>query len=278
MGGVDTRQRYHVHWGAAEQYAERREESALRRSGRPVPDAAFEPFARIDLAPLDAILAEHGFRPRSALRILEADPGRLRAPAGRSAPAHRVPDGCLVQRAVRHRHELPAPALRDARPRTSSRCAAARSARCWAGAPCWPPCGSSSRPTSAASRPTARCASRRPTAAASPATTPRVIVDGSVAAPRDGHGRRRPSPRRCARPCPRDGAPDGHHRGRRCLALDPARSSRHARRRDRHRGGRGRRSLDRLAPGRGHPLAGAGHQAGAQRRPARPGWQRLPHR
>jgi NADH-quinone oxidoreductase subunit E len=72
MGGVDTRQRYHVHWGAAEQYAERREESALRRSGRPVPDAAFEPFAPIDLEPLDAILAEHGFRPRSALRILEA--------------------------------------------------------------------------------------------------------------------------------------------------------------------------------------------------------------
>ncbi len=72
MGGVDTRQRYHVHWGPAEQYAERREESALRRSGRPVPDAAFEPFARIDLAPLDDILEEHGFRPRSALRILEA--------------------------------------------------------------------------------------------------------------------------------------------------------------------------------------------------------------
>jgi NADH:ubiquinone oxidoreductase subunit E len=72
MGGVDTRQRYHVHWGPAEQYAERREESAVRRSGRPVPDATFEPFARIDLAPLDAILAEHEFRPRSALRILEA--------------------------------------------------------------------------------------------------------------------------------------------------------------------------------------------------------------
>jgi len=72
MGGVDTRQRYHVHWGPAEQYAERREESALRRSGRPVPDAAFEPFARIDLEPLDAILARYEFRPRTALRILEA--------------------------------------------------------------------------------------------------------------------------------------------------------------------------------------------------------------
>lgn len=71
MGGVDTRQRYHVHWGPAEQYAERREESALRRSGRPVPDRTFEPFATIDLAPLDAILARHDFRPRAAVRILE---------------------------------------------------------------------------------------------------------------------------------------------------------------------------------------------------------------
>ena len=71
MGGVDTRDRYHVHWGPAEQYAERREESALRRSGRVVPDPAFEPFARIDLAPLDAILASVGSKPRNALTILE---------------------------------------------------------------------------------------------------------------------------------------------------------------------------------------------------------------
>src|SRR4249919_1924169 len=71
MGGVDTKSRFHVHWGASEQYAERREESALRRSGRPVPDRTFEPFAPIDLAPLDALLEEEGFRPRNALRILE---------------------------------------------------------------------------------------------------------------------------------------------------------------------------------------------------------------
>ena len=38
MGGVDTKNRFHVHWGPAEQFAERREESALRRSGRPVAD------------------------------------------------------------------------------------------------------------------------------------------------------------------------------------------------------------------------------------------------
>ncbi len=71
MGGVDTKNRYHVHWGPAEQYAERREESALRRSGRPVPDRTFSAFATIDLAPLDAILAEEEYRPRHALRILE---------------------------------------------------------------------------------------------------------------------------------------------------------------------------------------------------------------
>lgn len=71
MGGMDTWNRYHVHWGPAEQYAERREESALRRSGRPVPDPTFEPFARIDLGPVDTILAEAGHRPRSAIGILE---------------------------------------------------------------------------------------------------------------------------------------------------------------------------------------------------------------
>ena len=37
--------RFHVHWGAPETYGERREESALRRSGRPVPDPAYAPFA-----------------------------------------------------------------------------------------------------------------------------------------------------------------------------------------------------------------------------------------
>ena len=59
MGGIDTRGRYHVHWGAAETYGERREESALRRSGRVVPDPAYLPFAPVDLAQVDAILDEH---------------------------------------------------------------------------------------------------------------------------------------------------------------------------------------------------------------------------
>jgi ferredoxin len=72
MGGVDTRGRYHVHWGPPETYGERRDESALRRSGRPVPDAAYRHFAPIDLGPVDAILEEHDYDPKAMLPILEA--------------------------------------------------------------------------------------------------------------------------------------------------------------------------------------------------------------
>lgn len=72
MGGMDTRGRYHVHWGAPEQYGERREESALRRSGRPVPDPVFRTFEPVDLAEVDAILDEHDHDPRRMLAILEA--------------------------------------------------------------------------------------------------------------------------------------------------------------------------------------------------------------
>ena len=71
MGGVDTRNRYHVHWGPSEQYAERREESALRRSGRAVPDQSFAAWQGIELAPLDRILAEEEYSPKRLLRILE---------------------------------------------------------------------------------------------------------------------------------------------------------------------------------------------------------------
>jgi NADH-quinone oxidoreductase subunit E len=71
MGGVDTKDRFHVHWGPAEQYGERREESALRRSGRPVPDRTFDAFAALDTAPLDRILAAEDYDPRRMLTILE---------------------------------------------------------------------------------------------------------------------------------------------------------------------------------------------------------------
>jgi NADH:ubiquinone oxidoreductase subunit E len=71
MGGVDTKNRMHVHWGPPEQYAERREESALRRSGRPVPDRSFVAWQPIDIGPLERILAEEDYDPRRMLRILE---------------------------------------------------------------------------------------------------------------------------------------------------------------------------------------------------------------
>ena len=71
MGGVDTKGRFHVHWGAPETYGERREESALRRSGRPVADAAFTRFEGIDLEPRDAILEARDYDPKQMLAILE---------------------------------------------------------------------------------------------------------------------------------------------------------------------------------------------------------------
>jgi hypothetical protein len=72
MGGMDTKGRFHVHWGAAETYGERREESALRRSGRPVPDPGFERFPAVDVATVDAILDDHDYDPARMLSILEA--------------------------------------------------------------------------------------------------------------------------------------------------------------------------------------------------------------
>ena len=71
MGGVDTKNRYHVHWGPAEQYAERREDSALRRSGRPVPDQSFVAYEAIDTGPLERILEDVEYDPRLMLTILE---------------------------------------------------------------------------------------------------------------------------------------------------------------------------------------------------------------
>jgi len=71
MGGTDTKDRFHVHWGPPEQYAERREEQAIRRSGREVPDVGFRSFDALDTSALDAILAEEDFDPAHMLRILE---------------------------------------------------------------------------------------------------------------------------------------------------------------------------------------------------------------
>jgi hypothetical protein len=71
MGGMDTRGRFHVHWGPAETYGERREESAIRRSGRPVADAEYRSFDAVDLSPADAILEAHDFDPKALLPMLE---------------------------------------------------------------------------------------------------------------------------------------------------------------------------------------------------------------
>jgi ferredoxin len=72
MGGIDTKGRYHVHWGPPETYGERREESALRRSGRTVPDANYDHFEGIDPTAVDEILEEFDYDPKEMLRILEA--------------------------------------------------------------------------------------------------------------------------------------------------------------------------------------------------------------
>src|SRR3712207_2440017 len=72
MGGIDTKGRYHVHWGPPETYDERREESALRRSGRTVPDQAYVHFDVADADAVEAILEEHDYDPKRMLQILEA--------------------------------------------------------------------------------------------------------------------------------------------------------------------------------------------------------------
>ena len=72
MGGIDTKGRYHIHWGAPETYGERRDESALRRSGRPVPDQAYAHFDPIHPEKLESILERFDFDPQRMLEILEA--------------------------------------------------------------------------------------------------------------------------------------------------------------------------------------------------------------
>jgi ferredoxin len=72
MGGVDTKGRFAIHWGPPETYGERRQESALRRAGRTVPDPVYEHFHGIDLGAVDQILDEVDHDPKEMLRILAA--------------------------------------------------------------------------------------------------------------------------------------------------------------------------------------------------------------
>jgi hypothetical protein len=71
MGGIDTKGRFHVHWGPPETYGERREESALRRAGRTVPDPVYAHFEGIDPDPVDLILEDVDHDPKRMLEILE---------------------------------------------------------------------------------------------------------------------------------------------------------------------------------------------------------------
>ena len=114
MGGIDTRGRFHVHWGAPETYGERREESALRRSGRPVPDPAFLPFAAVDLRELDRILDDFDHDPAEMLPILEATQtayGYLPVAALKRISQR---TGAWYALDLRHGHVLQPPAVRAA--------------------------------------------------------------------------------------------------------------------------------------------------------------------
>src|SRR5258708_9391197 len=72
MGGIDTKGRFHVHWGAPETYGERREESALRRSGRTVPAPGYAHFEGVDPHPAGAVLDRCPFDPAPMRPILDA--------------------------------------------------------------------------------------------------------------------------------------------------------------------------------------------------------------
>ena len=146
MGGMDTRGRFHVHWGAPETYGERREESALRRSGRTVPDPAYGPFAagrpgrarrdprgvrprsrRTCSAILEATQAAYGYLPVAALKRisqltgawyamiygtasyyshLRFEPAEATAQAA-AVDAHRPPEASLPGRARRGARRAP---------------------------------------------------------------------------------------------------------------------------------------------------------------------------
>ena len=225
MGGIDTKGRFHVHWGPPETYGERREESAIRRSGRPVADAAFRA-----LRPRghDRGRRDPGaprLRPQGAARDPRGDAGRVRLPPRRRAQAHQPRDRRLVRVHLRHRQLLPPPALRAAgHPDRPGRRA--------------PRTSPSSRAT--APRSTPRSATRRARAADEhlPHDPQGVAARPDRARRRARRDRGRPGPRRPQRRLrgPAQGGPrprrHGHHRHRRrrpACAAAAARASRPAR-------------------------------------------------
>ena len=156
MGGIDTKGRYHVHWGPPETYGERREETALRRSGRPVPDTAYAPFERDRparrstrssrsydhdpkhmLAILEATQAAYGHLPVAALKQISQRTGAWYAMIYGTATYYRhlrfEPPAATEQTARGRR----APAGRGDLPRRARRRRSAR--RPQAAAPAAPP-------------------------------------------------------------------------------------------------------------------------------------------
>ena len=252
MGGIDTKGRYHVHWGPPETYGERREESALRRSGRPVPDTGLRAL-RADRPDgrSTTILEELRPRPEADAPDPRGDPGGLRPPAGRRAQADQPEDRRVVRDDLRHRLVLPPPPVRAARRRRDQAARARRAA-------------------AVARRPTSPASTRRSAAGRAARGGAGAGATGATG----GDARRGPEP-------DDDDPPDARGAGRRsCSAPDAAprtdghgRSGRGARRG--RRGGRVRGPQARASTTSGRP----GTIADDRRvRPARPRRRRLPDR
>ena len=152
MGGIDTRGRYHVHWGA------RRD---VRRAARGVGPSPVRP-GRAGSRPtcrsrpstwpqVDAILEEHDHDPARMLADPRGDPGGLRLPAGRGAQADQPRNGRVVRD-------------RSTAPRATT-----------------PTCASSRRPRPSRRRRSTRTA--RPNRPTSPRSTPRSTGHGRPGAP-----------------------------------------------------------------------------------------------
>ena len=204
MGGIDTRGRYHVHWGAPETYGERREESALRRSGRTVPGSRL-PAVRRD-RPGRARRDPRRVRPRPGAHAPDpgGDPGGLRLPAGRRAQADQPADRGLVRDDLRHGELLHATC--GSSPPTATAQAAAIDR---------PPTVRGDLPERARTRSLAGGAGRRHAGAERPTDgralkTPRRLADDPARAGRRGRSdrpRRGGPRRRVRRAAPRDPRP-----------------------------------------------------------------------
>ena len=138
MGGVDTKNRFAVHWGASETYGERREESALRRSGRTVPGPGLRALPRRRPGPRRRDPRRVRPRPEGDAPDPRRDPGRVWLRPGRGAQAGQRGDRCVVRDALRHGDVLRPPGRRrggdrSGRPPTAP--SWARSTARWPGVP-----------------------------------------------------------------------------------------------------------------------------------------------